>query len=130
MRLANKVAIVTGGGSGIGHAIAVAFAREGAKVVICGRERKRLDLVAREIGGACLAVSADVSSAKAVERLVNAAIDKFGSVNVLVNNAGMLAAGTAESLSEDQWDQTFNTNVRGLWFTAREVLPHMRAAGG
>jgi NAD(P)-dependent dehydrogenase (short-subunit alcohol dehydrogenase family) len=130
MRLAGKVAIVTGGGSGIGRAIAAAFAREGSSVVICGRHAVKLDSVVKEIGPACLAVPADVSDAQDVRKLVNGAVEKFERVNILVNNAGVLVPGTAESLSEDQWDQTFGTNVRGLWLLARAVLPHMRAAGG
>jgi NAD(P)-dependent dehydrogenase (short-subunit alcohol dehydrogenase family) len=130
MRLTGKVAIVTGGGSGIGRGIATAFAREGASVVICGRDGAKLDRVAKEIGPACLAVRADISHLQDIKNLINAAVEKFQCVNVLVNNAGVLVAGTAESLSEDQWDQTFNTNVRGLWQLAKAVLPHLRAGGG
>jgi len=130
MRLTGKVAIVTGGGSGIGRAIAFAFAREGASVVICGRDGRKLDPVASDIGRACLAVPADISHPPDVSNLVSSAIQKFARVDVLVNNAGLLSAGTAESLNEDQWDQTFNTNVRGMWLTSRAVLPHMRLAGG
>jgi len=127
MRLTHKVAIITGGGSGIGKAIAVAFAREGASVVIAGRDQKKLNSTAAEIGGDCLAVTADVSKAKDVEKLVAAAIAKFKRVDVLVNNAGVLLPGTAEQLSEEDFDQTFNVNVRGLWLLSRAVLPHMRA---
>lgn len=130
MRLQNKVAIITGGGSGIGKAIAVAFVREGAKVVIAGRDRKKLDRAAVEIGADCLAVSADVSSGGSVEKLVSATLRRFKQINVLVNNAAVLLPGTAESLSEADFDQTFNINVRGLWLLSRAVLPHMRAAGG
>jgi NAD(P)-dependent dehydrogenase (short-subunit alcohol dehydrogenase family) len=130
MRLSGKVAIITGGGSGIGKAIAQAFVREGAKVVIAGRDSKKLGLAAAEIGGECLAVSADVSSAGDVQKLVSAAIDKFKRINVLVNNAAVLLPGTAESLSEADFDQTFNINVRGLWLLSRAVLPHMRASNG
>jgi NAD(P)-dependent dehydrogenase (short-subunit alcohol dehydrogenase family) len=130
MRLANKVAIVTGGGSGIGRGIALAFAREGARVGICERDRKKLDAVAAEAGPSCLTVTADVSDPRSVDQLVAAAIEKFRRVDILVNNAGVLLAGTAESLSEDQWDRTFNTNVRGMWLLARAALPHLRAAGG
>jgi NAD(P)-dependent dehydrogenase (short-subunit alcohol dehydrogenase family) len=130
MRLANKIAIVTGGGSGIGHGIAVAFAREGAQVVICGRNPQKLDAIAKEIGPACLPVSADISNREDISRVVSATIEKHRRINVLVNNAGVLLAGNAESLNEDQWDQTFNTNVRGLWLLARAALPHMRTAGG
>ncbi|MGZ4875441.1 MAG: SDR family NAD(P)-dependent oxidoreductase [Candidatus Angelobacter sp.] len=130
MRLAGKVAIITGGGSGIGKAIAVAFVREGAQVVIAGRDGKKLEAAAAEIGGDCLAVSADVSSASGVQRLVNAALEKFKSINILVNNAAVLLPGTAESLSEEDFDQTFSVNVRGLWLMSRAVLPHMRASKG
>jgi NAD(P)-dependent dehydrogenase (short-subunit alcohol dehydrogenase family) len=130
MRLSGKVAIITGGGSGIGKAIAVAFVREGAKVMIAGRDSKKLEAASAEIGGDCASVSADVSSASDVEKLVSAAIDKFKRISILVNNAAVLLPGTAESLSEEDFDQTFNINVRGLWLMSRAVLPHMRAAGG
>ena len=130
MRLLNKVAIVTGGGSGIGLAIAAAFVREGSKVVICGRDQKKLDTAAKELGASCLAVTADVGDTGGIKKLVDATLQKFQHIHILVNNAGVLLPGTAESLSEDDWDQTFNINVRGLWLLSRAVLPHMRAAGG
>lgn len=128
MRLTGKVAIITGGGTGIGKAIAQAFVREGAKVVIAGRDSKRLDRAAIEIGPDCLAVSADVSNAANVQKLVNATLDRFKQINVLVNNAAVLLPGTAESISEEDFDQTFSINVRGLWLLSRAVLPHMRAS--
>jgi NAD(P)-dependent dehydrogenase (short-subunit alcohol dehydrogenase family) len=130
MRLAGKTAIITGGGSGIGKAIAMAFVREGAQVVIAGRDREKLERAAAEIGGDCLEVSADVSSTKGAEMLVNAAIEKFKRINILVNNAAVLLPGTAESLSEEDFDQTFDINVKGLWLMSRAVLAHMRVAGG
>jgi NAD(P)-dependent dehydrogenase (short-subunit alcohol dehydrogenase family) len=130
MRLADKVAIITGGGSGIGRAIALALSREGAKVAICGRDRKKLDAVAAEIGEPCLPVAADVSIAKQVELLMRMTLDRFGRLTTLVNNAGLLLPGTAESIREDQWEQTFNVNVRGPWLLIRTALPHLRAAGG
>ena len=130
MRLTGKVAVITGGGSGIGKAIAQTFAREGAMVVIAGRDSKKLEQAAAEIGEECLAVSADVSKTSDVQRLVDAALGKFHGINVLVNNAAVLLPGTAESLSEEDFDQTFNINVRGLWLLSRAVLPQMRAAGG
>jgi NAD(P)-dependent dehydrogenase (short-subunit alcohol dehydrogenase family) len=130
MRLNGKVAIITGGGSGIGTAIAQAFVGEGAKVVIAGRDGKKLDRAAAEIGADCLAVSADVSNASNIKKLVSATIDRFKKINILVNNAAVLLPGTAESLSEEDFDQTFSINVRGLWLLSRAVLPQMRAAGG
>jgi meso-butanediol dehydrogenase / (S,S)-butanediol dehydrogenase / diacetyl reductase len=130
MRLAHKVAIVSGGGSGIGKAIAQVFAREGASVVICGRHQEKLDRAAREIGPNCLPVVADVSLSGDTEKLVNSAVEKFGRIDILVNNAAVLLPGTAESLSEEDFDQTFAINVRGLWLLSRAALPHMRAGGG
>ncbi len=130
MRLTNKVAVVTGGGGGIGFAIAQAFVREGSKVVICGRDRKKLDAAVKQLGASCTAVSADVSDAGGIKKLIDATLQNFQHINALVNNAGVLLAGTAESLNEDDWDQTFNINVRGLWLLSRAVLPPMRAAGG
>ena len=130
MRLANKVAIISGGGSGIGHAIAVAFAREGAQVAICGRDRKKLDTVAEQIGPSCMAVVSDVSISKQVELVVRMTIQHFGRITTVVNNAGVLLAGTAESLTDDDWEHTFNINVRGPWLLARAALPHLRQAGG
>jgi len=130
MRLANKVAIISGGGSGIGRAIAAAFAREGARVAICGRDRKKLDAVAEQIGPACLSVVSDVSIAKQVELAVRLAVQHFGRITTVVNNAGVLLAGTAESLSDDDWEHTFKVNVRGPWLMARAALPYLRQAGG
>ena len=130
MRLTGKVAIVTGGGSGIGKGIAQAFVREGANVMIVGRHREKLGLAAAEIGAGCLPIAADISKAADVEKLVAAAIEQFKSITILVNNAGVLLPGTAESLSTEDFDQTFAVNVRGLWLLSRAVLPHMRAASG
>jgi NAD(P)-dependent dehydrogenase (short-subunit alcohol dehydrogenase family) len=129
MRLAGKRAIVTGGGSGIGKAIAAALAREGAHVVICGRDARKLELAAAEIGPQCLAVAADISHADHANRLVEQAVQEFKRLDILVNNAGVLLAGTAESLTSEQWEQTFNTNVRAVWQLSRAALPHMRKAG-
>lgn len=130
MRLAGKTAVVSGAGSGIGHAIAVALAREGAQVAICGRDREKLDRAASAIGAACLTVAADVSNLQDVNVLVAAAVERFQAIHILVNNAGILLPGTAESLTEAEWDHTFAINVRGMWLLTRAVLPHMRAAGG
>jgi len=129
MRLAGKAAIVTGGGSGIGKAIAAAFVREGAKVAICGRNARKLVQAAADIGPQCLALTADVSRSDEITCVVKQALEKFERLDILVNNAGILLAGTAESLTDEQWEQTFNTNVRGVWQLSRAALPHMRKAG-
>lgn len=133
VRLKDKVAIVTGGGSGIGGAIATAFAREGAEVVICGRDRQKLVHATQEIdtsGAHCLAVTADLRDPVEVNKLVAATVDRFQALHIVVNNAGVLFPGTAESLNEDQWEQTFATNVRAPWLLVRAALPRLRAAGG
>lgn len=99
-------------------------------MVIAGRHQAKLDDAAREIGPNCLPLAADISKRPDIERLVTAAIEKFKRINILVNNAAVLLPGTAESLSEEDFDQTFDINVRGVWLLSRTVLPHMRAAGG
>jgi NAD(P)-dependent dehydrogenase (short-subunit alcohol dehydrogenase family) len=129
-RLKDKIAIITGAGSGIGRACAIALAREGAKVALVGRRQDRLESVAREIGDSALVVAADVSKQDGIDFVVEQTVARFGRLNVLVNNAGVLHIGTAEQITEEQWDETFNVNVRGLWLLSRAVLPQMRKAGG
>jgi len=130
MRLRGKVALITGGGSGIGKAMAATFVREGAQVAIAGRDKAKLETAAREIGSCCMAVAADVSRVEDVQKLVAAAVGRFKRIDVLVNNAAVLMPGTAESLSEEDFDLSFDINVRGLWLLTRAVLPQMRAGGG
>jgi len=129
-RLNNKIAIVTGAGSGIGRACAIALAREGAKVALVARRQDRLASVAREIGGSALVLPADISKQTEISRVIDQVVSRFGGLNVLVNNAGILHIGTVEQITEEQWDQTFDINVRGLWLLSRSVLPHLRKAGG
>jgi NAD(P)-dependent dehydrogenase (short-subunit alcohol dehydrogenase family) len=130
LRLANKIAILTGAGSGIGRACALAFGREGARLALVGRRSERLEEVAHEIGERALVISADIAQRKDIQLVVERTVSHFGGLNVLVNNAGVLFPGTAEEITEEQWDQTFNVNVRGLWLLSREVLPQLRRAGG
>src|SRR6202051_5182742 len=129
-RLKGKIGIVTGAGSGIGRACAVAMAKEGARVVLVGRRRERIDEVASEIGELAFAVPADVSTKTDIGSLLEKTVGRFGGMNFLLNNAGILHVGNAEQLTEDQWDETFNVNVRGVWLLSRAALPHMRKAGG
>ncbi len=129
MRLSGKTALITGAGSGIGRACALAFAREGARVALVGRRKDRLEKVAKEMGEAEV-FSADISNKEKVDLLVREASARLGSLNILLNNAGVLVPGTAESISEEDWDRTFEVNVRGLWLLSRAVLPNMRQAGG
>src|SRR5262249_19255129 len=132
-RLAGKAALITGAGSGIGRAIALAFAREGAMVGLVGRTDSKLRVVASEIeaiGGMARVVPGDVSKKEDIERVVRETVARFGGLNILVNNAAALFPGTAESLTEAEWDETFATDVKGVWLLSRAALSHMRAAGG
>ena len=129
-RLNGKVAVVTGAGTGIGRACALAFARAGAKVALVGRRSEPLESVACEIGLNSLVVPADVSNRTGIGGVLDQTSRHFGSIDVLLNNAGVLHIGTAEQISEEQWDETFNVNVRGVWLLSTAALPYMRKSGG
>ena len=129
-RLKNKIALITGAGTGIGRAIALAFASEGAQLALVGRRKEPLESVAKEAGGSPLVLAADVSKQDDIDRILGDIATRLGGLNVLVNNAGILHIGTAEQTTEKQWDETFSINVRGLWLLSRSVLPHMRKSGG
>src|SRR5215470_16652533 len=114
-RLAGKIAVITGGGTGIGQAIALAFVREGAQVAVMGRRLEKLKQTVnllREAGGEAVPLQCDVTKAADTERAVEAAEDHFGKVNVLVNNAGTLSVSTIEGISEQEWDRVMATNVK------------------
>jgi len=132
-RLSGKVALVTGGGTGIGRAIALAFAREGASVCVAGRRLEKLREVVVEIqkqGGAGLAMECDVTRAQEVARAVKGTVERFGRLNVLVNNAGVVHVSTVEGISEEEWDRLMTVNVKGPFLMARAVLPEFRKGGG
>jgi len=132
-RLAGKVALITGGGTGIGRAIALAFAREGASVTLAGRRLEKLKEVAGEVekqGGATLPVVCDVVRAKDADRAVSETARKFGKLNVLVNNAGTLSVSTVDTVSEEDWDRVMTVNVKGPFLMSRAALKEFRKAGG
>src|SRR5438309_8471830 len=132
-RLSGKVALITGGGTGIGRAIALAFAREGASVAVAGRRLEKLRQVINEVhkqDGAGLAMECDVSRARDVERAVKGTVERFGRVNVLVNNAGTLHVSTVEGISEEEWDRVMTVNVEGPFLRSRAGLPEFRKCGG
>jgi NAD(P)-dependent dehydrogenase (short-subunit alcohol dehydrogenase family) len=132
-RLSGKVALITGGGTGIGRAIALAFAREGASVTVVGRRLEKLREVVVEIqksGGAGLAMECDVTHAAEVARAVKGTVERFGRLNVLVNNAGALHVSTVEGISEEEWDRLMTVNIKGPFLMSRTVLPEFRKCGG
>lgn len=131
--LTGKRAIVTGGGTGIGRGIALAFAEAGVKVMICGRRRDPLDETVRaigELGGEGRYTQADVSVEEDVQRLVEATREAFGGVDILVNNAGIGGGGPIHEHAVETWDRVMAVNLRGPFLMARAVLPAMRAQGG
>ena len=128
MRLSGKIALITGAGSGIGRACALAFSSEGAKVALAGRNLAALDSLAGETGG--LVVAGDVGNPADAARMVERTAEHFGGLSVLLNNAGYLAPGTAETHTDEEWETTFRTNVYAVWQLSRAALPHLRRAGG
>ncbi|MEU2924768.1 glucose 1-dehydrogenase [Streptomyces sp. NPDC007251] len=135
-RFTGRTALVTGAGSGIGRAVALAFAAEGARVVVAGRRREPLEetvTLIEEQGGKALAVSADVSQAADAEALVRAAVEHFGSLDVAVNNAGVFRGGQPlADLPEQDWHTQLATNVTGVFLALQAQIRQMRAqpAGG
>ena len=133
MILHNKTAIITGAAAGIGAASAALFAREGAKVVAVDIDRELLDRVSAQIragGGECLPVVADVSQRDDVENALRTTTQKFGRVDILFNNAGIVPTGKLEATSEEQWDQAMAINVKGMYLFCHAVIPLMKAQGG
>jgi 3-oxoacyl-[acyl-carrier protein] reductase len=134
MRLANKVAIITGAGSGIGRASAVLFSKEGAKIVVAdinddgGQETVN---VIKSGGGVALAVHTDVTVSSEIENLGRITIEKFGKIDILFNNAGIPQQTMSfENVTEVLWDRIFATNVKSIFLTAKSIVPAMKAAGG
>ena len=129
-QLVGKVAVVTGGSRGIGLEIARACLTLGAHVVIAGTRESSLADAARQLGEGVLAVPADVRRYEDVERLMASASERFGGVDVLVNNAGVGVFEPVASMSLDAWHTVFDTNVTGVFHACRAVLPLLRARGG
>jgi len=128
MSLVAKVAVVTGGARGIGAATAIALADAGARVVIGDLEAEAGRATADAVGGEF--VLADISRAADAEALMNAAADRFGGLDVLVNNAGVVLAKSALETSEEEWDRVLAINLKGAWLCARAAVPHMIRRGG
>jgi 3-oxoacyl-[acyl-carrier protein] reductase len=130
LSLAGRVALVTGAAGGIGSATVRALRAAGARVAALDLEQAPLDRLAGEAAEpAALALAADVTDAAAVGRAVDAALARWGRVDVLVNNAGLVRDATLDKVTDEDWDRTLDVNLRGAMVCARAVIPHMRAAG-
>jgi len=131
-KLSGKVAIITGATSGIGKATALLFAEEGADLVITGRRAElgqRLENEIMQKGVRGVFVEADHSQADDCSRVVQRTLSEFGRVDILFNNAGIVTSGTAETTSEDIWNETLAINVTAVWHMCKLVIPHMRRQG-
>lgn len=132
-KLEGKVAIITGGGSGIGRAISILFANEGAKVVITdlikekGEETMKL---IKEKGGEAIFIQADVSKASDVQEVISAAMKKYGRIDILCNNAGIPSFGSVIEMSEEDWDKVINVNLKSVFLCSKYVAPEMLKGGG
>jgi NAD(P)-dependent dehydrogenase (short-subunit alcohol dehydrogenase family) len=122
-KLARKIALVTGGSAGIGLGIAKRFAEEGARVFITGRRQSQLDKAVAAIGGNATAIQGDISNLADLDRIYATMKGQAGRIDVLAVNAGVYEFGTFGEVTEEHFDKTFNTNVRGLLFTVQKALP-------
>jgi 3-oxoacyl-[acyl-carrier protein] reductase len=135
MRLKDKVAIITGGGQGLGREYALTFCKEGAKVVIAEinlENAKKVEKELTDLGGEALAIEVDVSSEEDTQMMAAKTIEKFGKIDILVNNASIyygLENKPIEFITVDEWDRSFAVNVKGTWLSIKAVLAHMKEAG-
>lgn len=132
-KLTGKVAIITGATSGIGKATALLFAEEGADLVVTGRRvelGKAVETEIRQRGARCVFVQADHSKADDCSRVVERTLAEYGRVDILFNNAGIVTKGTAETTSEEVWNETMMVNVTGAWRMSKLVIPQMKMQGG
>ncbi len=128
MKLKDHVAIITGGGRGIGRAIALTFAKEGANIAVVARTEPEIESVAREVkglGANAIAIKTDVSDEDQVETMVQKVMDEFGRIDILVNSAGVAEHAHVQDIKTDVWDLTMNVNVRGVMLCTRAVFRNM-----
>jgi len=134
MRIEDKVALITGAGSGIGRATAELFAKEGARVAVADYDAEGGQLTVKSIkdrGGQAAFVQADVSRAGDAERMVKATLDAFGRLDILHNNAGIFVKpAPAHELTEELWDRVFDINIKGVWLGCKYAIPELIKAGG
>ncbi len=131
--LSGKTAFVTGGNGGIGKAIALGLARAGAGVTVAARNRDKMEAAIAELeaaGAETLAVDCDVTDAGSIDSAVTAAAERFGGIDILVNNSGTSFRAPPEEIPEDEWDRVLDTNLKGTWMVSKAVYPHVKARGG
>jgi len=128
-KLKNKVAVITGGNSGIGFGIAEAFKNEGATGAIVGRNQRTLDHSVTQLGDHFIALNADVTNITDLERVFKETSEKFGKIDIVVANAGAGAVGTVASFDEDTFDKTIDLNLKSVYFTVQKALPYMNEGG-
>jgi NAD(P)-dependent dehydrogenase (short-subunit alcohol dehydrogenase family) len=132
MKLKGKTSIITGGTSGIGKATALLFAEEGADLIITGRRielGKTVEAECRRGGVRCVFVEADHTKLEDCQRVVDTALKEFGQIDILFNNAGIVTKGTADTTSEETWQDTLNINVTAVWRMCKLVIPQMKKQG-
>jgi len=128
-KLKGKVAIVTGAAQGMGEAVAKLFAQEGAKVVVNDLSEQKAKKVVEEIksgGGEALAIKADVTDSEGIFRMAEETVARFGTIHILINNAGILRSTKTEEISEEEWDLVINVNLKGTFLCSKVVLPIMK----
>jgi len=129
MKLRDKIALVTGAGRGIGRAIAIALAKEGASIVVNDVDDRLAEETANEVkamGCKTLAIRADISSGFEVNRMVETTLRSFGRIDILVNNAGIFSSVPLESMSEDEWDRVMKVNLKGVFLCSQAVVKSMK----
>lgn len=124
-KLANKVAVVTGGNSGIGLATAVLFAQQGAKVAITGRDQETLTAAIKEIGNDAISIKSDVSTVENIGLAYKQAAETLGRIDVLVINAGVFVPGSVADFTEEEFDRTSDINFKGVFFSVQKALPYL-----
>lgn len=133
MKLKDKVAIITGGTLGIGEAIANQFAKEGAHLIILGRNNERgkavSDKLSASCGVSCEFFQTDFNDSKSIVEVIKLILEKYPRIDILVNNAGIATGGTVESLSEEEWDEIFRVNVKAPYLMSKYIVPVMRNNG-
>jgi 3-oxoacyl-[acyl-carrier protein] reductase len=132
VKLKNRVAVVTGAARGIGRAIALTFVREGVKVVLVDIDQDRLEILKKEIEknrGKAISILCDITKSSEVNKMVNQVQETFGHVDILVNNAGIIRRGTIETVTEEDWDQVIEVNLKGTFNCCKAVVEMMKQQG-